>query len=287
MKDEGAISISTSPYFLNVTELHLCYNALTDAAITAICESRQLTNIQTLKLGCSLSHTKNVVSVLSSSQNMKNLKALNISNVDIYNIDDLAQSDIMNNLTEIDLSDCAMNDEDVVSISKSVVMKNLRTLVLDFNVITYHGVHSLSTSPNLINLTKLHLANNSLGDDGAKAIAGGFSMLTYLDLSGCDIGNEGLKSISNSTTLTKLRTLNLNFSKVIQEWKVIGNSNNLSKLNRLYLANNDTLTIRNVVSIVKHMKRLVELNVQRCNSPFSDETMQVLCEMFPACDLSW
>jgi internalin A len=72
-------------------------------------------------------------------------------------------------------------------------LTSLTSLNLSSNSIGEEGAKAIAQS--LTSLTSLDLSNNSIGDEGAKAIAQSLTSLTSLDLSNNSIGEEGAKAI--------------------------------------------------------------------------------------------
>ncbi len=88
--------------------------------------------------------------------------------------------------------------------SKLQHLPGLTSLNLLGNSIGPEGAKAIAAS--LPNLTSLNLWGNSIGPEGAKAIAASLPNLTSLDLSGNGIGDEGAKAIAAS--LPNLTSLN-------------------------------------------------------------------------------
>jgi internalin A len=105
--------------------------------------------------------------------------------------------------------------------------------ILSANSIGVEGAKAIAQS--LTSLTSLNLSANSIGVEGAKAIAQSLTSLTSLDLSFNSIGDEGAKAIAQS--LTSLTSLDLSFNSIGDEGaKAIAQS--LTSLTSLNLRNN-------------------------------------------------
>ncbi|KAG2378965.1 hypothetical protein C9374_007603 [Naegleria lovaniensis] len=285
--DEGIRSVCENSTFENLTELDLSSNRTTDSTITCISESKYLTNIQYLSLsGTWLMDPQKSLSCFTNCQNMKNLKSLDLSLVDIFSegAQSIAKNSIMSNLIELNLSGCQIEDEGVIGIATSEFMKNLRTLILANNEIQANGVTSLSKSPYLSRLTSLNLDDNPIGNAGATAIASSFAKLTNLNISECGIGNDGLKAICNSTTLTNLVKLVLCQSPAITNWEILACSSNLSNLSALELDGND-IGIADVLLILKHLRNLTSLHVQQSTIPLHETVIEMIQEWYPNCEI--
>lgn len=78
------------------------------------------------------------------------------------------------------------------------------------------GVMSLTASGRLTHLTELDMSKNSIGDEGAEAIANSrlLSSLESLSLRDCDIGWAGAKAIAQSQMLEGLKHLDLSGNRL-------------------------------------------------------------------------
>jgi Ran GTPase-activating protein (RanGAP) involved in mRNA processing and transport len=122
----------------------------------------------------------------------------------------LAASTTLTNLTHLGLAWTSAGDELITQLlaPPSTLAKKLQSIDLRRANVTVSTLEVLSkASPYL---TELKLAwNQELGPTGTAFVAAHMPNLTKLDLSWCQIGDEGYAALAASATLTNLRELNL------------------------------------------------------------------------------
>lgn len=234
--DAGAIALA------NMTDLNLSHNPFSPKATLALANSQTLKSLEiayaTLDeasinafakntsitwLDISHTHLKDEDAALLT-QNSTLLAFIAEGN----ELTDAALSPNMNNLVYLVLDDNHIGAEGVKNLSK---YKNLKSLSLNNNFIGDEGIAYLSQSSTLINLwadnnqitdkgakslasmastefTQAYLANNTIGPDGAIAIA--TMPLGYLDMSNNPISDAGSSKLAESTTLIVLTLSNAN-----------------------------------------------------------------------------
>jgi hypothetical protein len=117
----------------------------------------------------------------------------------------------------------------------------LTSLGLGDNSIGVEGARALASSPHLSGLTSLNLRWSNLGDEGVKALAESphLSGLTSLDLWGNRIGVEGARALADSPHLRGLTSLDLKWNSIGDEGaRALASSPHLSQLTSLDLGDN-------------------------------------------------
>jgi Leucine-rich repeat (LRR) protein len=119
-------------------------------------------------------------------------------------------------LLKIDLSSCALDDEDVSILAQTLGSRNttLQKLILGTNSITSTGVGVLlETIEQSHHITDLDLQRNYIGDGGAVRLArslghNALPNLTHLSLRNCGIGDDGfialMSALEHNTSLLHL-----------------------------------------------------------------------------------
>ena len=128
--------------------------------------------------------------------------------------------------------------EDLTALFAVADWRRLRTRIAtaDFNFIG-----TLLQAPEIANLTFLDLSSNSLGDEGAAALAASpyLAQHTSLGLSENSIGDEGAAALAASPHLAQLTRLNLCENSIGDEGALaLAASPHLAQLTNLYLWDN-------------------------------------------------
>ena len=162
--------------------------------------------------------------------------------VEVADIQILAGSLYMQNITGLDLNVNEIGTEGAQVLAKSVNLGNLTELNLGGNDIGMEGAQALANSVNLRNLTELYLGGNNIGTEGVQALADSVNLgnLTELDLSWNEIGTEGARALANSENLRNLTKLYLIGNSIGMEGaQALANSENLGNITELYLGENN------------------------------------------------
>lgn len=175
---------------------------------------------------------------IAGSPNLTGLRGLtlNVAGIRAAGAEALAASTTLGRLESLDLSSNTIGQAGAQAIAGAVVFRNLRTLVLRNNALGPLGALAISMSPNFRQLTTLDLAANQLGTHGARALAGGrlrglvslnlglngldaeaalvlasspfpLASIERLTLTANNIGDAGLRALSESPRLARLTTL--------------------------------------------------------------------------------
>ncbi|KAG2382381.1 hypothetical protein C9374_005583 [Naegleria lovaniensis] len=162
----------------------------------------------------------------------KSITKLDISGCAINNLEPLAQVLQTNKtLSSINLSHNKIDDAQLIALCEALPSSgNLRLFELDlsYNLISNEGctvyVQKLADLHSVIYIETLHLCNNKLSDDGARAIAQTLPKLSpqlkRLDLGGNSIGNEGAAALSDA--ILKMNSKSMTIKSVNLENNLIG-----------------------------------------------------------------
>jgi uncharacterized protein (TIGR02996 family) len=155
--------------------------------------------------------------------------------------DALAPVLTMPNLHGLRLYSNRLDDQATRLICKSPVAARLTELGITEQT-TAWTARALAQTPAMTRLEKLDLDQGSIGDTGAKHLAGAahLSNLRFLNLYNCGIGNAGAAALAASPYLTKLRELRLSRNCILYDgaWSLI-NSKTLPRGMELDLWDNE------------------------------------------------
>ena len=162
----------------------------------------------------------------------KSVTKLDISGCTISNLEPLV-SVLQNNkiLVSINLSHNKIDDKQLTLLCKALPSTGkLRLFELDLshNLISNDGcttyMETLASVHSVIYIETLHLNNNKIADEGAKAIANNLSkltpQLTTLNLGGNSFGNEGAAALSD--TILKINSQSRTIKSINLENNLIG-----------------------------------------------------------------
>jgi len=153
------------------------------------------------------------VEAIASSKRVTRLQVLRFryDNVNDAAIATIAAAKSLSGLEHFQASQCKIGPEGVRALARSPHLVNLRTLDLGANRrIGIDGARILAGAPNLAELRSLDVSSTPLGPDGvAELLSGSWPALEALNLSWCDIGDEGLLRLSEWPGLARIRHLGL------------------------------------------------------------------------------
>ena len=128
---------------------------------------------------------------------------------------------LMKSVRSLDLSDNQINDEALLNLFESDILCGLEELYLQINFLTGKGLSELAQSEKikLKNLKVLVLSDNRLSDSSIAEmlLSNHFQNLESLDIGWNEAGNETAKSLSTTTTFSKLKKLEMERSYVDEE----------------------------------------------------------------------
>ena len=192
----------------------------------------------------------------------------------------IASSNVMKNLTKLDLTKGNIGVDSVNSITMHL---QLKTLILHSNLLNDTACEMISNSPTMKNLTVLNLGNNTnITSKGASLIANSSYMqnLTKLVHYKNPIYSEGVKNIAQSPFMCNLTTLDLCYCYVENSGaEYLSTSEYMSKLTRLDLSwNNMDVTGITAIANSPYLTKLKIVNVSRnhCDSFTYERLLQHL-----------
>ena len=210
--DEALKNLVESRQLLNLEELKLGVNFITDKGVKEWANSLDttLTNIKVLVLSDNKLTDDSLVDFIKSS-NFPQLVSLDIGWMEAGNktAEAIGVSETLPCLKKIDLERSYIDAEGISSMIDGKIAQNLEELSLVANKLGDAGAIALAKTPNLKNLKVLNLSQNMIGDEGAKAIgvSSHLSGLTHLYIGRNTFSPEGAKAIHQTKTLTQLKTL--------------------------------------------------------------------------------
>lgn len=209
LTDEGAEALAASPEIAGLTDLNLQGNLLTARGIRALARSPYLTRLRSLRIGgCffnpyydehpMMEHGDSAIGELLASPLLGRLCALSIVNarVGTPGISDLVSSKQLQHLRRLDLSftPFGLERSDVLS---RVDLPKLESLRLACCRLENQAIVTL-VQGKLPSIRELDLSYNSIGPDGARALAAWkeMSRLRSLNLHDNCIGSAGLTALA-------------------------------------------------------------------------------------------
>ncbi len=170
-------------------------------------------------------------------------------------------------IRRLSLARSELTPDDVTALATATTLGNVELLDLTNTNLGVDGAEILATATSLPKLRELRIGNCSIEDDGLAALAksktlrfqqlvaarNGFSVaagemianatwaphLTHLDLSTNDLDDEGLAALANSTTLTNLVSLKLEYALLGDAAaEIVIDAPNFAKLQHLDLSSN-------------------------------------------------
>jgi Leucine-rich repeat (LRR) protein len=217
----------------------------------------KLTNLE--KLG--LKVKSKTITEESNFNNFLNYLKLNnklITTLDLSEIDlsDGKLAQIINalpanpSLTELNLSDCNLDDEDIELIPK---LTNLKKLIIDYNGIGSKGAKYISQ---LLQLEYLDINYNDIEVKGAKHISRLIN-LRHLEVDENEVGADGAEHLSK---LINLEYLSISENALKKEGAI--HIARLTKLNHLFI-NNNGIKGNATKRLVDHLTQLRVLDIGR------------------------
>ncbi|KAG2372735.1 hypothetical protein C9374_013187 [Naegleria lovaniensis] len=231
----GAKLLSKSSYLTNITKLDLENNNIEDEGVLSICESEFSRNITHLNLA-SNGITENGISFLTKlTSKMVHLITLHLdlNYITLHGAKMIASSRVMQHLKAISFLKCYIGDEGIVDICNSEFLKNLTSLIVDSDTISEKGARMLSMA-SILKLKSLSLPSCNIENNGLIVMANSSALcqLTHLDVGFNDISSEGIQAICNSPYWKNLSFLSLrNISLSDDDVELIGRTlHNLHEL---------------------------------------------------------
>ena len=206
---DQATALRYLKYCPHVESVHLSGRLLDNQGIEEIARL-PLRSLKKLDFG-DATRTKSLspedIRTLVSSENLKNVTFLDLSNCDLRNegAKYLLESPHLKSLTVLCLQNCGLLDEGVEHLCH---IKNLIELELSCNIIGLKGAQGLANSENSKSLKMLNLKLNQIGFEGAIALAESlhFEKLDLLDIQ------------CNGVDMSQVAQLKAKFRSNIRSW---------------------------------------------------------------------
>lgn len=113
----------------------------------------------------------------------------------------------------LSLDRCSLQDHGALELAKAPHLSNLKALTLCHNDITPDGFEALFAGLELGDLQRLIVNYNEVGERGASALAQlNLPELRVLDLTGTQLGDEGMNRLLSSTNCARLQSLNVSYN---------------------------------------------------------------------------
>lgn len=213
--------VADSPVLGHIHELHLSRNSLREKGVRTILASTRLTGLHTLSLQNN-GVTERCLETLVSCTTLPRLKRLDLSSNYIY-----AQAirqlllapGFLGRLTSLSLSGNWLGSQVAPLLLACPDPLKLRNLDLSLTNLQEKGVEALVGSALFAGLRSLRLAYNQLTTQAALSLAGASELrnLVYLDVSGNSIGDEGARALARSPYLSGVRELVLGWGQLSAE----------------------------------------------------------------------
>ena len=208
--DGGARRLARWSGLTKVTRLDLDENEISDKGIQALADSPHVTKVESLSLQENGFGDAGAEAIFTSLP-LAGVKQLDLSENEITDkgLICLAESPGMARYHSISLRGNGITDEGAMPLANSLQLAECRSLEVG-GKLGPHGIRILAGSSKLQEVQTLALADNPIGDEGAKAIAtGNFPELVDLFLNDCQIGAGGVAALMNAPFVGNLLRLSL------------------------------------------------------------------------------
>jgi uncharacterized protein (TIGR02996 family) len=213
--------LGNSPHAGALRSLRFRCGGLLEEGVSALVETAVFPRLTALDLGESggwVTLTQTVVDALAGVSAPVPLSALQLSStrLAVADVEVLAASRVMVNLTELDLYDNPVWAGGCGALARSPGLGRLQVLRLGKTAPGLAGVEALAASPHLTDLRWLDLRNNGLDSAAGRVLAGAanLSRLTVLELRNNPIGDRGVCELTASPHLASLVKLDLAGCKI-------------------------------------------------------------------------
>ncbi|KAF5464161.1 hypothetical protein F2P56_014257 [Juglans regia] len=255
------LNVSLLEPFKELRSLDLSFNAI-DGCIPdeGFEKLSTLRNLEILNLGYNFFDD---ISILQSLGSITSLKTLNLTWNNVEGYFPAQELVTLRNLNTLDISsNLYIGTLPNQGFERLAVLRNLETLILDYNSFGYSIIPSLS---NLTSLMTLSLSGNSLGvDEGVINVEGGtferLAVLRNLKTLNLEFNEFDDSIIPSLSGLTSLATLNLARNRIQgvnygEGWKMLSRLENLEILDLSHNSLNDTSCLQSIAAI-KSLKNL-------------------------------
>ena len=244
--DIGARYIGDNTCWKNLKVLALCFNRIGDSGAKAIAMNETWVKLEKFFFNSNKVKDRSTIALFCSHKTWKELRILELYDNPVEGLDanafqvtevvhstklsvlDLPQAkfdrDLLHYLAcpspkeikEISLTDKGSTDLNAVAIGSNLTWINLKKLDLSFNQIGDEGGMKIGSNTTWVNLEELCLKDNNLAIKSSVAIGKNktWRKLKVLDLSGNKLGNSGASNLAQNTTWTNLTTLSLDANDI-------------------------------------------------------------------------
>lgn len=196
----GVQTIADTESLAGLRELRLAYNELGDEGATELSLADHLTQLVLLDLRDNDIGPSGVEDLLEEAW-LSRLECLLLDDNPLGNTASqaLAKATHLTRLKKLSLRHTGFGPKGATALASATHLASLRELLVDRNPVRGEGVAALASAP-WPRLRLLVLQYAGLGDEGARTLAGApvLAGLTGLDLSGNEIGDEGLRALATA-----------------------------------------------------------------------------------------
>lgn len=150
----------------------------------------------------------------------QSLRTLEIVESDVMHMGRILPQRLVQTLHQLNLYENDLRDDELIDLCQKLQHnKILQALDLSSNGFSSVACQTMATHLAHLPLKSLDLAYTPIGDEGLIALARGtlLSNIEYLDLSGCNLTDDGLEHFIHALDAPHLRVLNLNNNQLTQE----------------------------------------------------------------------
>jgi uncharacterized protein (TIGR02996 family) len=262
----GWNQIARSPLLARLHGLNLAF-PLDVEGWRSVCESPYLANLQELKI-TGTSRIEDVVRDWAALTNRPALRSLTLCQnaLNLVDLPALANCCSLTGLRELYLIDNLLTHRAARVLAEGRLLQQLERLHLDANLLGDTGALIISEWPALPRLTRLSLGHNRILPAGMRALAKSHALreLKSLDLFGNISSDDGTSHLAFAEW-TRLQALNLRFNGVGDEGvRAIAQTETLSQLTRLNLTAN-RITSKGARALIESsgLPRLARLDLLR------------------------
>ena len=226
-------------------ELNLKYNDLTIESIKAIGKSNNLSHLQNLNLNWNSIGDEGAKCLAAPNSGFKLVEfAASQCEIGEEGFVALIQSDVSAALQQLEIMENNIGNLGMRALVQSSCNRTLQKLDVGYNGFDSSAIEQMSQQGSWGQLQELVLTGNSIGDEGANELAKcDFPKLTSLQIDKCDIGDNGLVKLLKSKWIGNIEYLHVGENNLGDVGaKIICDSNNLVKINRLYFSINHKIS---------------------------------------------
>jgi uncharacterized protein (TIGR02996 family) len=239
LNDFAIRALVQSTHLGQLESLSLSYNNLGADALQLLADSDLLGRLKALDLGgCSVSYD---IELFAQSDKVAGLEEFELSydDLDAHAVEILAHSSKFASLKKLDLSSNRFGTEGLHALSGAKFIGQLTSLNLNSCELTSESLDVLAKFP-MSQLVALDLGSNPF-TEGLLALSSAplLASLEQLDLTSCELNDEGLEPLFSSSQPVRLKSLALARNQLTDESaRAIAGSSRVSELRTLSLQGN-------------------------------------------------